>query len=609
MRPLRNLAAALSWRLQATRRLWRSGVTPDMPFLPPQPLTRGLGGRFAAFYWRLRATRRLWNVGVTPDMSFLPPELTGRAMGQIDEPRPGAKPHRETLHVRGWALFPSGPPARLDLQLGKQPLGPARVGLRRADIESRTGDPLAGVSGFELTADLSEFEMDAGTTMLRAVAISTHGKRHELPPVPIEIPAGGVGEGHDQDDLLEPPPARTPKPATRGGRRVLVCTHQLNLGGAQLYLMDLLRALLEEGSIEPTVVSAIDGVLREQLEELGVPVHISSLVPLEDLSSHIGRVEELVVWAEGRDFEAVFVNTATAFSFPGAEVAAELGIPAIWAIHESFSPAVLWSSLDPRIRRRAEKALSEAAAAIFEAEATKRIFDGIVAEGRGLVLPYGLDFGPIDSARSEFDQVAARREVGIPENAEVILCVGTIEPRKAQLPLAQAFGSIADAHPRAKLVFVGARDDQDSRALADFVAASGLGERVELIPVTPDVHPWYQLADLLVCASDIESLPRTVLEAMAVETPVLATSVFGLPELIDDGETGWLCEPRDVPALAAALERALNSSSEERRRIGRAARELVVRRHDLDAYGREVARLIDQAATGETPKAGNATAG
>ncbi len=562
---------------------------------------------WAALYWRLRATRRVWTLGVTPSMPFLPPgPLPGGAHGQIDEPRPGAEPHRGTLYVRGWALFPSGPPAQLELWLGRKSLGRARIGLARPDIEGRTGDPLAGVSGFDMMADLSELDLKPGEATLRAVATNPHGERHELPPIPVEIPAGGEA---DHDDELEPPAPRTPLPPARRGRQVLFCTHQLNLGGAQLYLLDLLRELVEGGSIQPTVVSALDGILREELEGLGIPVHISSLAPLDDLSSHIGRVEELAVWAEGRDFEAVFVNTATAFSFPGAEAAAVLDIPAVWAIHESFPPAVLWSNLDPRIRQRAEVALSGAALAIFEADATRRLFEPPLREGRGMVLPYGLDFGPIEAARAEFDQAVARREAGIPEDAEVILCVGTIEPRKAQLPLAQAFGSIAAAHPRARLVFVGARDDQDSEALADFVAASGLGERVDLVPVTPDVHPWYQLADLLVCASDIESLPRTVLEAMAFETPVLATNVFGLPELIDDGETGWLCEPRDMPALAAALGRALDSSPEERRRIGRASRELVMRRHDLPAYGRRIAELLAKVAAGKTPTAADATAG
>ena len=60
-----------------------------------------------------------------------------------------------------------------------------------------------------------------------------------------------------------------------------------------------------------------------------------------------------------------------------------------------------------------------------------------------------------------------------------------------------------------------------------------------------DTYPWYRAADLLVSASDIESLPRSVLEAMCFRVPVLATSIFGLPELISDGETGFLFEPGD----------------------------------------------------------------
>jgi D-inositol-3-phosphate glycosyltransferase len=562
---------------------------------------------WAAFLWRLRATRRVWSFGVTPDLPLLPPgPLPGGTHGNIDDPLPGAEPHRGTLYIRGWVLFPSGPPAQLDLWLGDHSLGRARIGLPRPDIEGRTGDPLAGVSGFDMTADLSGLDFDPGRMMLRALATSPHGEQHELPLVAIEIPASD--EEGDRDDDLAPPPPRTPRPSGRGGRPILVCTHQLNLGGAQLYLMDLLRALIEEGAVAPTVVSALDGVLREDLEALGIPVHLSSLVPIDEVGPHIGRVEELTTWAEGRGFEAVFVNTATAFAFPGAEAAAELGIPAVWAIHESFPPTVLWSNLKPEIRQRAETALSEAALVLFEADATRRLFEPPVREGRGLVLPYGLDFAPIDSARAEFDRSAARRMADIPGDAEVVLCVGTIEPRKAQLQLAQAFGSIAEAHPRARLVFVGARDDPDSEALANFVEATDLGDRIELIPVTPDIHPWYQLADLLVCASDIESLPRTVLEAMAFETPVLATSVFGLPELIEDGETGWLCEPRDMPALAAALDRALNSSPEERRRLGETAREVVLRRHDLATYAREVSKLLEQVAAGEAPTT-HATAG
>ena len=116
--------------------------------------------------------------------------------------------------------------------------------------------------------------------------------------------------------------------------------------------------------------------------------------------------------------------------------------------------------------------------------------------------------------------------------------------------------------------------------------------------MTPDVQPWFGIADMLICPSDIESMPRTVLEAMAWETPVLATGIFGLPELIEDGESGWLCEPRDLAALVAALDRALSSSPEERRRVGRAGRALVESRHSLEDYGRQVADLLEAIAGG-----------
>jgi D-inositol-3-phosphate glycosyltransferase len=558
---------------------------------------RRLRERLAGLRWRLRATRRLWRASASPEMPFLPPGPLSAARGSVDEPRPGAA-IGDSLYVKGWVLFASGPAARVELRLGEQPLGRARVAMPRPDIELLTDDPLAGVSGFELSVDLGELGIEPGEAELRAVATGTRGEGHELPPVTVSV--GGAAQ--DGGGALPLPPAQTPRAAGGRGRRLLVCTHQLNLGGAQLYLLDLLRELVARGAAEPTVVSAIDGVVRSDLEALGIPVHISSLVPLDDPSSHVGRVEELTHWAADRDFEVALINTATALSFPGAEAAAQLGIPAVWTIHESFPPAVLWSNLDREVRRRAEQTLSEAALALFEAEATRRLFEPIVGESRCVVHPYGLDLKPIDAARAKLDPAAARREADIAANAEVVLCVGTIEPRKAQLPLAQAFGSIAEAHPRARLVFVGARDDQDSEALADFVETNRLGDRIELVPVTPDVHRWYAIADVFVCASDIESLPRTVLEAMAFETPVLATRVFGLPELIDDGETGWLCEPRDTIALAAALDRALSSPPEERRRIGRAARELVVQRHDLDLYGRAVAELLDQVAAGKAPK-------
>ncbi|MGN6202294.1 MAG: glycosyltransferase family 4 protein, partial [Solirubrobacterales bacterium] len=347
--------------------------------------------------------------------------------------------------------------------------------------------------------------------------------------------------------------------------------------------------------------SALDGPVRRDIEDMEIPVHIFGFPPADDLSSHRGRLEEMVSWSQGRDFDVALLNTATIFTVPGAELAQMLGIPYIWAIHESFHPSVLWSVLSPELRGRADAAIAGAEALVFEADATRLLFEANAGQARCLTLPYGLDFGPIDTWRATFDMRAERERAGIPVDAELVVCIGTIEPRKAQNTLAQAFDLIAEKHPRAHLAFVGGRKDPDCEALEKLIEARGAnGRRMHVIPITPDVHSWYGMADLLVCASDVESLPRTVLEAMAWETPVLATNVFGLPELITDGETGWLCEPRDLEALAAGLDRTLSSSPEERAAVARAARALVETRHSPEKYGREIAELLEAAQSSRT---------
>jgi D-inositol-3-phosphate glycosyltransferase len=553
--------------------------------------------------WRLRAMKRLWSAGAEPDMPFLGPEPPeGGAVGQIDHPLAGEEIGGETLAVSGWAAFDTSPTARVEVWLDDRSLGRARLGLPRADVEEMNDLPhaAAAVSGFELNANLGEAlkEGQTGAARLRMVATAADGRRYEAEAVPIAIAAA------PQAPEPAPPPAPVQPGSANGGqgRRLMVVTHQLNLGGAQLYLMDLLRGLREHGGFAPTVISAMDGALRGELEEMGIPVHVCGAFPMDDYSAHLGRVEELTAWARPHEFELAFVNTATALSFPGAEVAARLGIPAIWAIHESFEPAIIWAPLDPGVRACGEKALSEAAFAVFEAEATQQIFEPLLDRGR--TIPYGLDIEPIAAKRVSFDNAAAREEAGVPVDAQLLVCIGTVEPRKAQIPLAQAFELIAARHPGAELAFVGGKAaDPHTIALKECIEAAPHGGQMRLIPITPDVDPWYGMADLLVCASDIESLPRTVLEAMAWETPVLATSVFGLPELITDGETGWLCEPRDLSKLAAALDAILKTPRDTHDQIAGAARALVEQRHSLPNYANEISKLLEQALEGSANEA------
>jgi D-inositol-3-phosphate glycosyltransferase len=162
--------------------------------------------------------------------------------------------------------------------------------------------------------------------------------------------------------------------------------------------------------------------------------------------------------------------------------------------------------------------------------------------------------------------------------------------------LAQAFGAIADRHPDTHLALVGETDAAWRAAygtgLHHYLARTGLGQRIRILPTTADPFPWLAIADLVVCASDVESLPRSIVEALAFEKPVLSTRVFGVPELIDDGRTGYLCDLRDVRSLADGLDRVLSADPDERGAVARAGAARVRERHDPGSSAEAVRRLL-----------------
>jgi D-inositol-3-phosphate glycosyltransferase len=282
------------------------------------------------------------------------------------------------------------------------------------------------------------------------------------------------------------------------------------------------------------------------------------------------------------------VNTMGAFI--GADLARRLQIPAVWAIHESYPPGEYWHAAygpagsDPYVRAQAVETLADAAALVFEADATRRQYEPYADGRRLLTVPYGITVADVDRYRADADRTALRRANGIPDDATLLLCMGTYEPRKGQGALATAFAQIADQFPETMFAFVGDTGGPYAEAVRDVVGRLGLSDRVRLVPVVADIYAWYLMADALVSASDVESLPRSVLEAMAFETPVLAASVFGLPELITDGVTGLLCAPRDIDALVEGLRRLLTLEPDRRAEIGSAGAKLIRERHDASIY-------------------------
>jgi len=120
----------------------------------------------------------------------------------------------------------------------------------------------------------------------------------------------------------------------------------------------------------------------------------------------------------------------------------------------------------------------------------------------------------------------------------------------------------------ARLVLIGDGPDRD---LAERLAAEyALQDTIEFAGEQHDLVPWLSSADLFLLPSQEESFGLAALEAMACEVPVVASRVGGLPEVIDDGVTGYLCSPDDIGGMADRGVRLLTDGA-LKARIARAA--------------------------------------
>ncbi len=526
--------------------------------------------------------------------------------GFIDWPAREACVVPGPLQLRGWCLFPGATVARIEVSLAGEEPQLARLGMERRDIPELFEHTDAPICGFEHMVDIGTLADPPATITIEARAIALDGREHQLEPLTVALlpaaPPLADDDGRAQQLRNRSTMLRQRRSTRRASApvRILAFAHELPYGGASLYLVELLRRLVRRPEFECSLVSLADGPLRPDLEASGIPVHITDPFPFESIERYEGSQAALAGWAASQGFDVALVNTMSAFS--GADLATRLGIPSVWAVHESYELPMFWSTaylpgtLHPYVRRRAEVALAQANAVVFEAEATRRLYAPYAAEERLITIPYGIELERIDAARDPHRRAELRRALEIEPDARVVLCLGNVEPRKGQAPLAQAFARVAPEHPQALLVFVGATDAPWCApyvaALRRYAESDTLGGRVRIEPVTQDPYPWHAAADLLVCASDLESLPRSILEAMAFGTPVLSTGIFGAAELVENGRTGFLCPSRDVGALAEALDRALSAPSDSMDAIAAAAAARVRSRHEPAAYAERMSELL-----------------
>jgi glycosyltransferase involved in cell wall biosynthesis len=318
----------------------------------------------------------------------------------------------------------------------------------------------------------------------------------------------------------------------------------------------------------PLVVLAMDGELREDLQQAGVEVLVRPLSVLRRAAmspAGLARIGAALARDGGglarlvRRRGVALVHTNTSVTLGGSAASRLAGIPHVWHVREIFSG---FERFWPAYRRL----LTSADALPCVSQATCAQFGG---DPRARVLHDGLG---VDPRRA--DRATARAALALPEDAFVCAILGRISSWKGQDVLIRALADAALAPGRALALVAGdpwqgeeARLDE-LRALA---VALGVADRVRFSGFRADVENVYGAADVVcVPSTQPDPLPNAALEAAAAGCCVVAADHGGLPEILDGGRTGLLVAPGDAAALAATLAR-LQADPAQRARLGAAA--------------------------------------
>ncbi len=208
------------------------------------------------------------------------------------------------------------------------------------------------------------------------------------------------------------------------------------------------------------------------------------------------------------------------------------------------------------------------------------------------VVPLGTDLHRFVPAH--FNQPEARSFFGLPHDKKIIGVLGRLDAGKGQEVLLRAIPGVMKRHPEILIVIAGdetAGEPGYKAYLEKICKTIRIDQNVKFLPFTDAVPQLMAALDIFVLPSFAETYGLVVIEAMAMEKPVIATNAGGLPEIIIDGKTGLLVEPRSVEAVANAIDKILGND-ELRISLGHSAREDALRRFSMDSCVDELLGLL-----------------
>lgn len=387
--------------------------------------------------------------------------------------------------------------------------------------------------------------------------------------------------------------------------RVLFVSHHAGMsGGAQRTLLTLLTAI-DRSMCTPMLVIPSEGALGRAAGELEIPVFIESLVYwvpclhfstsrqrlrhlyyfFRTLNTRSKAIERLIV---EHGIDLVYTNTVTCVE--GAIAAWRTRKSHVWHIHE---PILGNSDLAPllpyRLYSMAIDFLSEAI--IFCSKSLANDYPEL--SGKASIVYNGL---PIPSVRNRsFARMEITKKLDINAGAKIVAVVGGLQPRKDHLMFLDAAKLVTLDTEDAVFLIVGSGSEEYTNFIRERVSALQLDSRVRLLGWWEgDIHDFLAAIDVLVISSEQESFGLTAIEALAMETPVIATRCGGPEEVVTNGLTGLLVPVKDSIAMADAITKLL-MEPELARKLGIMGREYVSETFGVDRYIKSIQMVIQGA--------------
>ena len=360
------------------------------------------------------------------------------------------------------------------------------------------------------------------------------------------------------------------------------------VGGGQRSLVDLVTRL-DRRRFRPVVVCGTPGTLVEHLAARGIT---TAVIPMPTARWPWGRAQreaiaQLTALLAREQVQLIHANQLR-LALYGLQAARRSPAPVRLLFHARvprYRQLDRW--LDWYVARR-----SQMIVAVSEAVASR--FPWLRGTTRLHVLYNAID---LEAFHPPVDRTVLRRRFGLPDDAPVIGLVGLLEPRRGFAILLKALPAIVARYPTAHLLIAG-REAYGHEGYGEHLRRAavryGVANQVTFTGFLDDVPQLMGSLDVCVVPGlREEGFGRVVIEAGAMECPVVVTPLGGLRELVEDGVTGLLVPPNDPDALVRATLALLDEPARARR-MGQAARQQVAQRFALPVMIQRLHQCYDE---------------